>query len=301
MEKPVSEGPVPVPEGAVIAKQFSSHFGQIGDVTTGVNKISRKNPNENNIEMFHMTSWKNLQSIMKVGLDPSRGGKPGGSCGITIKDTLRKESEETTEGRIAAASSNEVTAPYIHQRVAWADLVIGTPSANYEVLLKFDCRLGRPWVEDPVHHGAWHTKQLIKPEAVACLLADGWYPILKIDQEVLASLAEYPDAKTVRPQHGLAFTFEEFKSLVFGMEHLSAEDPKALWEKLKAMKGSQYYLKPDFIECVFAGTNGHPIKEPDKWLYVCHLPRGVKTVPYMYKEMNELYKEKILLPGWGKD
>ena len=47
------------PEALRDAKQFTSYFGQIGDVE----KIPRKDPNKQDITMFHMTSWKNLKSI----------------------------------------------------------------------------------------------------------------------------------------------------------------------------------------------------------------------------------------------
>jgi ribosomal protein S18 acetylase RimI-like enzyme len=280
------------PEVRQHTAMFSSYFGQIGEVE----KIPRKDPNENDIMMYHMTSWKNLQSITKSGLDPKRGGRPGGSVGITEKKTLKAESVRTTLGKTAAATSNEVTAPYIHQRVAWAELIAGMPSANYEVLLRFSCKYGRKWTEDPVHHGAWHTVNVIGPDNIECLLPEGWTPILKVDAEALAAVANFPAerANAHKFKRGLAFTRDEFLEVLPHFKYLKSKEPREIWDELKKYRGSQVWLTTG-TECTFAGTSAHPIREPEEWLYVC-IAKG--QVPPELAEAQKRYREKILLPGW---
>lgn len=277
------------------AKQFTSFFGQIGEVE----KIARKDPNKQDITMYHMTSWRNLQSICTIGLDPKRGGKPGGSVGITENPQLKKHSEETTLGKTAAASSNEVTAPYIHQRVAWADLVLDTPGANFEVLLRFSCKCGRPWTEDPVHHGAWHTMKLIPPKDIDCLLVEGWTPIKTLGADALAGVFKDPAADLPTNPTGLAFTKDAFIAALPQVAHYKWSNPEGLWKELKALKGQDVYLS-DGLQCVFAGTTGHPIREPQNWLYVCHVSGASTTDLAPYRDEAERYKTKILNPGWGR-
>ncbi len=287
----------PETEAGKYTTMFSSHFGQIGEVE----KISRKNPNGNEIKMYHMTSWKNLQSIRKTGLDPKLGGKPGGSVSITENKALKAESERTTLGKIAAATSNEVTAPYIHQKVAWAELVEGAPSANYEVLLRFSCVVGRPWAEDPVHHGAWHTKKLIPAAKIECLYDEGWMPILDINEEALRAIADYPPmaarVAAGKSNQGLAFTKAEFIAAFPQFKSLKWDDPGAVWGALKGYKGSTLYTVTAG-ECIFAGTTGHPIREPENWLYVCI---STDEVSPKLADAQKRYREKILTPGWGLD
>jgi hypothetical protein len=209
---------------------------------------------------------------------------------------LKTESEKTTVGKIAAGTSNEITAPYIHQRVAWAELVAGAPSANYEVLLRFSCTHGRPWVEDPVHHGAWHTVKVIKPAAIECLLPEGWTLIANVDEGALDAIANYPAERknASKFNRGLAFTREEFLNAFPQFKYLKWNDPGAVWEELKKSKRSTVWLASG-MECTFLGTTAHPIREPEEWLFVCII---TGEVPAELSEAQKRYKEKIMLPGW---
>jgi hypothetical protein len=171
-------------------------------------------------------------------------------------------------------------------------------------MLRFSCTCGRPWVEDPVHHGAWHTQKLIPVNAIECLLSEGWVPISTLDQGGLDALADYSDPaqdKDMLAAIGLAFTRDEFVDAVPTLKHLKGTDPREIWTKLKHQKGQSLWLS-DGTECTFAGTTGHPVREPENWLYVCHVPRKkAQAAAEKYKQAAERYKEKILRPGWGRD
>ena len=303
-----------------IAKQFSTCFGKMPE---GVEKIAKKDPNEQSIFMFHMTSWKNLQLIIVNGLDPAFGGKPGGSCGITTNQSLKSESEKTTKGKLAATPSNEVTAVYIHQRIGWADVVPTTPIGNYEVLLRFKSEKGRKgkdqWVDDPVHHGAFHTIKKINPDDIECLMPNGWVPIKNIDRVELAAMID-PMTKesmelTVKAQSvvGLAFEGSEFKQNVcaFANDHLPSgalpwTDPQKLFFDLRKRENTTVLLISEGIFITFTGTTGHPIKEPENWLFVFFLNeeqlQSLKDLGgflLKYKPQIDRYNVKIKEPGLG--
>ncbi|HEX8723066.1 MAG TPA: hypothetical protein VF736_20780 [Pyrinomonadaceae bacterium] len=277
--------------------------------------ISRKDPTKEKIMMYHTTSWKNLVTIKAVGLNPALGGKSGGSCTIGGGEELQKSSIKNTTGKTAAGSSNQVVAPYIHQRGAWADLVLDTPAANFEVLLRFPCTVAKDWVIDPDHpNGAWHTKTKIAPGDIECLLLDGWVPIQNVPVEQLfeqsggsnsnsnSSSSSSSSGINIFPTSGpnqgilsLAFTLAEFQNTFPSTRSLNTDDSGKLLEQLKEMYKE---LWADGISFVFKGATAHPISTPSDWLFVVQTENSGNLAQKFATQLQR-YIEKIHNPGWG--
>ena len=281
--------------------------------------IARKNPKEEPITMYHTTSWKNLITIKAVGLNPALGGKSGGSCTIGGGKALQESSLKNTTGKTAAGSSNQVVAPYIHQRGAWADLVVDTPAANFEVLLRFPSKVAKDWKVDPDHPGgAWHTQTKIAPEHIECLLLDGWVPIQNVPVEQLfeqsggtnsnsnsnsnSSSSSSSPGINIYPSSGpnmqilpLAFTLAEFQDTFPATRGLDTGNSSHLLDQLKDMYKELWCGGESFV---FKGTTAHPIGTPSDWLFVVFAENS-DDLRHKFADQLRRYIEKIQSTGWG--
>jgi hypothetical protein len=268
-------------------------------------KIARKDPNEEALDMYHMTSFRNLLSIQKNGLDPSYGAKKGGSCSIGGGEELQKSSKKNTKGKIAAGTSNAVVATYVHQRGAWAELVQDTPIANFEIMLRFKSTLAKDWVIDPDHpNGAWHSETLIPSNAIECLIFDGWVPIKSVDLDDLLGEHIYPEDGPSQGPTFMAFTLDNLTKTFPMLNSLKkyVDNPTALLEEMEKDFYQSISAPNSSASYLLKGTTAHPIGEPKEWLFVIvtnDLDKD-ESGKARFNAAIKLYNEKIGDQGWGK-
>lgn len=257
--------------------------------------IPRKDPLREDIMLYHVTSFRNLLLIQQNGLDPAFGAGAGGSCAIGGNEKLQKSSKENTKGKIAAGTSNSVVAAYIHQRIAWAELVKELPVANFEIQLRFSSKVAKDWAIDPDNpNGAWHTKTIISPDNIEALLFDGWHPIVELDIQELVGKSAVPDFDSGKIY--MAFTLEELVKKVKEASPLQGmvERSSSAADILEALERIKTNLAMQEGNIQIVGASAHPIREPHEWLFVVYTtdPDSVD------RNAKARYEEKIGRPGW---
>jgi hypothetical protein len=181
--------------------------------------------------VFHSTSYQNLPSILSNGIDPAKGGGPGGSCELCEEGQLKQTSIENSKNKIAVAVDRLTMGTYINQREDFASKPEqGDSARHFSVLLRFKVQerhqgfknpkktISSTWSKDPDDKRAWHLSNTpVLPSEIEFLSHDGWHPLVDIknldqmlDEQILASpmsVSQMPKGEFQRDYPGLDLVF----------------------------------------------------------------------------------------------